>query len=117
MFAIPKGQTVLGIAVLATVLGVAFYILVRVRMRIARFRGGRFVAQIVTDMMFLAARPGDTAKIILLSIGAQISAFAAVWLILHDLGAEVSIDRRDDRRAGCAAVAGAADIDCGMGLT
>ena len=91
MFAIPKGQTVLGIAVLAIVLGVVFYILVRVRMRIARFRGGRFVAQIVTDMVFLAARPGDSAKIILLSIGAQISAFVVVWLILHDLGADVSL--------------------------
>jgi glycosyltransferase 2 family protein len=91
MFAIPKGQTILGILVISIALCVVFYVLARVRMRIARFRGGRFVAQIVTDMLFLAARPEDTAKIILLSIGAQISAFVVVWLILRDLGAEVSV--------------------------
>ncbi len=69
---------------------VVFYVLARGHTRLAKFRVGRFVAQIVADMLFLARRPSDSAKIILLSIGAQISAFVVVWLILRDLGAEVS---------------------------
>ncbi len=90
MFAIPKGQTITGIVVLIMALGGVFYVLAREHTRLAKFRVGRFVAQIIADTLLLAARPGDSAKIILLSIGAQISAFVVVWLILRDLGAEVS---------------------------
>ena len=91
MFAIPKGQTIAGIVLMIIALCVVFYILARERARLANFRVGRFVAQIIADTLFLAARPGDSAKIILLSLGAQISAFVVVWLILRDLGAEVSV--------------------------
>ena len=91
MFAIPKVQTIGGIVAVGAALCVVFFALARGRARLARFWGGRFVAQIITDVLFLAARPNDTAKIILLSIGAQFSAFAMVWLILRDLGADVSV--------------------------
>jgi len=90
MFAIPKGQTIAGIAAVIIILGAAFYVLARGHTRLAKFRVGRFVAQIITDLLFLARRPGASVKILLLSIGAQISAFVVVWLILRDLGAEVS---------------------------
>jgi len=89
--AIPKGRTIAGIVVMIIALCVVFYVLARGRTRLAKFRGGRFIAQIIADMLFLAARPGVSAKIILLSIGAQVSAFVVIWLILRDLGADVSV--------------------------
>ena len=90
MFAIPKGQTIVSIVVAIIALCVVFYVLARGHTRLARFRVGRFVAQIIADLLFLARRPGKSARILLLSIGAQISAFVVVWLILRDLGADVS---------------------------
>jgi glycosyltransferase 2 family protein len=91
LFAIPKGQTLAGIVVLIIALCVVFYVLAREHTRLAKFRVGRFVSQIIADLLFLAARPGDSAKITLLSIGAQISAFVVIWLILRDLGADIFV--------------------------
>jgi len=90
MFAVPQGQTIVGIVLVIIALCVVFYVLGRGHTRLAKFRVGRFVAQIIADLLFLARRPAASAKIILLSFGAQISAFVVVWLILRDLGAEVS---------------------------
>jgi glycosyltransferase 2 family protein len=91
MFAIPPGETVAVVIVVVVALLAVLYGLARGRARIARYRAGRFVAQIVTDMMFLAARPRDAAKIAALSVGAQLAAFLLIWLILRDLGADVSV--------------------------
>jgi glycosyltransferase 2 family protein len=90
LFAIPPAQTIAGIFIVSIVLLLVLYALVRIGPRIARFRVGRFVAQIFADVAFLAARPADCAKIALLSIAAQLAGFAVIWLILHDLGANVS---------------------------
>jgi glycosyltransferase 2 family protein len=90
MFGIPKDQTIVGVVVAIIVLCVVFNVLAREHMRLVKFRVGRFVAQIIADALFLARRPSDTAKIILLSIGGHISAFVVIWLILRDLGADVS---------------------------
>lgn len=91
MFAIPQAQTIAGVVALSIVLLVLLYAMARVRKRIVGFRIGRFVVQIVADALFLAARPGDSAKILLLSIVSQLCGFLLVWLILRDLGADVSI--------------------------
>jgi glycosyltransferase 2 family protein len=91
LFAVPKGQTIVGVIVMIAALFVLLYGLGRAHARIARFRIGRFVAQIIADVLFLAARPIDSAKIALLSIGAQLSSFVLIWLILNDLGAGVSV--------------------------
>ena len=53
LFAIYQGQTIMGILVLSVALCVAFYILARAHMRLARFRGGRLVAQIVSEQLSL----------------------------------------------------------------
>jgi len=91
MFAIPPAETITAVVVVSTALLLAFYGLARARTAIARFRAGRFVAQIVTDLMFLAGHPRDAANIAALSIGTQAAAFLLIWLILRDLGADVSI--------------------------
>ncbi len=90
MCAIPKGQTIVGMIAAIIALCVVFYGLARGHTRLARYRVGRFAAQIIADLLFLARRPGESAKILLLSIGAQISGFVVVWLILRDLGSDVS---------------------------
>jgi glycosyltransferase 2 family protein len=91
LFAVPKVETVVGVIVMSTASLVLLYGLARVRTRIARFPVGRFVAQIIADVLFLATRPRDSAKIALLSVGTQLSSFVLIWLILRDLGADVSI--------------------------
>lgn len=91
IFAIPKVQVIAGVAVVIVVTLILLYLLARLRKRLAKFRAGRFVAQIVADALFLTARPGAAAKIAALSIVAQLSGFLVVWLILRDLGADVSV--------------------------
>jgi len=91
MFAIPKSETVVGIVAVFIIMLALFSGLVRARTLIARFRGGRFVAQIVADVLFLAARPGNAATIALLSIVGHLAGFVLIWLILRDLGTEVPL--------------------------
>jgi hypothetical protein len=91
MFGVPKFQTIAGIIVAGMIMLVLLYVLARGRARLARFRVGRFVAQIVADALFLAARPADAAKIAILSIASQLFSFVLIWLILRDLGTDVSI--------------------------
>lgn len=91
IFGIPKAQVIAGVAVIIVVMLLLLYLLARVRKHLAKFRAGRFVAQIVADSLFLAARPAAATKIAALSIVAQLSGFVVVWLILRDLGADVSV--------------------------
>jgi glycosyltransferase 2 family protein len=58
--------------------------------RIAIFRIGRIVVQIIADVRFLVRRPSNFTEIILLSICAQLFGLVLIWLILRDLGANVS---------------------------
>lgn len=90
LFAIPKIETIAGVIIAVVVLLFLLYALARSGVRVAKSRVGRFVAQIVSDTLFLAGRPGNSAKIILLSICSQSANFVLIWLILRDLGADVS---------------------------
>lgn len=91
LFAVPRNETLLGVVIGTFLVLVLCYALARARTRLAKFRVGRFVAQIIADALFLAARPADAAKIALLSIGTQLCAVALVWLILRDLTSDVSV--------------------------
>jgi uncharacterized membrane protein YbhN (UPF0104 family) len=90
LFNISNVETAVGI--LATTCGilVLLFVLARARPRLAQLRVGRLVAQIVTDVFFLARRPGESAKIAMLSAVGQVLSFVIIWLILRDLGASVS---------------------------
>jgi glycosyltransferase 2 family protein len=91
ILAIPQSEVIAGIAAMIVLAFILLYVLARARARIAKFRLGRFVAQIIADALFLVARPGDAAKIALLSVGSLMVTFLLVWLILRDLGADVSL--------------------------
>lgn len=90
MLKIPKFQTVVGIVVVSIGVFVLFYVLARARARLSGFRAGRLVAQVITDVLFLAAKPGESTKLAILSIASQIANFILIWLILTDLGSDVS---------------------------
>jgi uncharacterized membrane protein YbhN (UPF0104 family) len=90
LFAVPKGQIIAGIVISSIALGALFFGLVGARAHIARFRFGRFVAQTIADLLFLARRPRVSAVIAVLSIGIHMANFVVIWLVLRDLGAGVS---------------------------
>lgn len=91
LFAISKVQIITTI-IFATIMLILFlYALWCSSARISRFRVGRFLAQLVADALFLAARPLDSANIALLSMGNLLCNFALIWLILRDLGTDVSV--------------------------
>ena len=116
LFGFPKSQTILGIVIVGVGLFAVFFVLVRLRVHIVRFRGGRFRSANCHRHVVPRRAAGDSTKIVLLSIGAQISAFVVVWLILHDLGADVSLVGVMIVAPVVLLSAGAADIDCGMGF-
>jgi uncharacterized membrane protein YbhN (UPF0104 family) len=90
LFNISNIQMAVGIATVSAAILALFFVLARARPRLAKFRIGRLAAQIVTDVLFLARRPGESTKIAMLSIVSQVSNFVLIWLILRDLGASVS---------------------------
>jgi uncharacterized membrane protein YbhN (UPF0104 family) len=90
LFNISKVEIAVGIAAATATALVLLFVLAWARPRLGRFRVGRLVAQIVTDVFFLARRPSESAKIAMLSIVSQVSTFVLIWLILRDLGTSIS---------------------------
>jgi uncharacterized membrane protein YbhN (UPF0104 family) len=83
-------ETAVGIAAASAGVLVVLLVLAPLRPRLVRFRVGRLIAQIVNDVFFLARRPGESAKIAMLSVVGQVLGFVLIWLILRDLGTSVS---------------------------
>ncbi len=90
LFAVPRLETIIALIVAGLMLWFMLYLLWQAQARIAKFRVGRFLAQIVDDVLFLAGRPVDSANILSLSIGNQAMNFVLIWFILWNLGANVS---------------------------
>jgi glycosyltransferase 2 family protein len=90
LFNISTLETAVGIAAASAAILVLLFVLTRARPTLSRFRVGRLIAQIVTDVFFLARRLGESAKIAMLSVVSQVLTFVLIWLILRDLGTSVS---------------------------
>jgi len=90
LFGVPPIKTVGGAIVGTVVILGLLCALARAGPSIAKLRVARFIGQIIADGLFLAKRPGACAKIALLSFGNQLCNFFLVWLILRNLGADVS---------------------------